>query len=58
MLRQYLKTTIELPESEIQGTIDSHLKILDEIGTANKKKAEAAANEEFEEAVQYKNKVI
>jgi hypothetical protein len=39
----------------IKDTIDKHIALLDKIAKKNRKKGEAAANEEFELAVKYKN---
>lgn len=54
-LRMYLKTSYEMSEADLERSLDRHSALLNKIEKKNKKKAEAAVNEEFELAVKYKN---
>ena len=56
-LKHYLKTVIELPENLISDTVDTHIILLDKIAKKNKKKDEAARNEEYELAGKYKKRI-
>lgn len=51
-----MRSIVELPSDEIESTVGKHIHKLDKIDRTNKKKAVAAGNEEFEKAVQYRNK--
>jgi hypothetical protein len=53
-LKIYLRVNVELSEIQIEETIGNHIKVLEKIDKKNKKKAEAAINEDFELAAKYK----
>jgi protein-arginine kinase activator protein McsA len=44
-----------MPDNEIENSIGAHVKILEKMDRKNKKKIEAASNEDFELAAKYRN---
>jgi hypothetical protein len=54
-LKLYLISTVELSENYLNTKINAHFDILDKMDRKNKKKTEAAVNEDFELAAKYRN---
>ena len=53
--RDNLICNLEYPESKIDSRISEHFRVHEKIEKKNRKKAEAAINEDFELAVKYRN---
>lgn len=54
-LKAFLISQVELPENEVSSKIEAHLMNLEKMEKKNKKKIQAASDEDFEKAAKYRN---